>query len=146
MMLICFASHISFLLLSMSLSPVDSSSSILSGTTLSVLEAGFFCPAGARWHWPLVTPMVPKFLVLLVLCPWEHLVRALVYDVNIIRDRKMGSPDQPSTKSNGLPFPGKCASWEEQGKTFLFSFAFQKNQLSVKSNKGEIHIKIQWAC
>lgn len=69
-----------------------------------------------------------------------------VRHVNIIRDRKMGSPDQPSTKSNGLPFPGKRASWEEQGKTFLFSFAFQKNQLSVKSNKGEIHIKIQWAC
>lgn len=139
MMLICFASHISFLLLSMSLSPVDSSSSILSGTTLSVLEAGFFCPAGARWHWPLVTPMVPKFLVLAV---GIVSLRASgkspgVRHVNIISDRKMGSPDQPSTKSNGLPFPGKCASWEEQGKTFYFLLLFKKtncpwNQIKVK--------------
>ena len=100
----------------------------------------FFPPPGPA--------LVPKFLVFTV---GIVSLRASgktpgVCHVNIIRSGKMGSPDKPSTKSNGLPFPGKCASWEEQGKTFLFCFALRKNQLSVKSNKGEIHIKIQWAC
>ena len=139
MMLICFASHISFLLLSMSLSSVDSSSSILSGTILSALEVGFFCPAEARWHWPLVTLMMPKFLVLAV---GIVSLRASgkspgIWHVNIIRNGKVGSPDQPSIKSNGLPFPGKCASWEEQGKIFFFLLLCEKtncpwNQIKVK--------------
>ena len=117
MMLICFASHISFLALSMSLSAADSSSSIFSGTILSALEVGFPCPAEARWHRLLVTPTVPKFLELAVgivfLRASGESPAVCDCHVNITRDGKMGSPDQPSTHSDGLPFPGKCASWGE---------------------------------
>lgn len=61
----------------------------------------------------------------------------------------LGTGDMGS--QNSLPyshfFPRKHPC-REDGATncFLFSFALWNSQLSMKSNKGEIHMEIPWAC